>query len=350
MNRKTNYVRMIILALCCILGKGCTSDDKTKMTDTPSSGIINISVDESFKPVIEEHIKVYEGSYPNAQIIAHYKTEAECFKDLLKDTSTRMIIVTRGLNDREERYFLDSLNYVPVWDVIASDAIAIVVNIKSKDTVFTMDRLQKQLTGKLDVVDSTKKQYKKVIGDANFKVSGNTNYAIAANSYAAAKKETIVFDGLNATSTIRFAVDSILHGQQFDTSVVKAVKSSREVLEYVAANENAIGFVGISWIGNPEDTSQVNMLKKVKMAYVQCDRCLDSPYVKPTQLGILGERYPLVRGLYYVVKENYLGLGSGFANFLMYERGQLIFRRAYLGPRMGFVIRDVRINEKLKKD
>ncbi len=350
MSRKTNYFAALTLALFCTFVIGCSSNDKTKVTDSPSSGIINISVDESFKPVIEEHIKVYEASYPNAQIIAHYKPEAECFKDLLRDSSTRMIIVTRGLNDREERYFLDSLNYVPVWNDVASDAIAVVVNRKSTDTIFTMDRLRKQLAGQLNIVDSAKKQFKEVPGTVSFASTSNDKYAVLMNGYYEARKETIVFDGLSATSTVRFAVDSILHGQQFDTSVVKAVKTSQEVLEYVASNENAIGFIGISWIGNPEDTAQVNMLKKVKMAYVQCDRCADSPYVKPTQSGILSERYPLVRGLYYIVKENYFGLGSGFANFLQYERGQLIFKRAYLGPRMGFVIRDVRINEKLKKD
>ena len=317
MNKKTNFrtgygiAVICFLLMNCNLLTGCGSDDKTKVSDSLTKGKINISVDESFKPVIEEHIKVYEASYPDATIIAHYKPEAECFRDLLKDSATRMIIVTRGLNYREERFFIDSLNYVPVWNDVASDAITIVVNNKSTDTLFTIARLKKQLTGGLG------------------------------------KKETIVFDGLTATSTIRYAMDSILHGQPFDTSVVKAVKSSREVLEYVASNVNAIGFVGISWIGNPEDSAQVNMLKKVKMAYVECDKCADSPYVKPTQSGILSERYPLVRGLYYIVKENYNGLGSGFANFLQYERGQLIFKRAYLGARMGFTIRNVKIKEKL---
>jgi phosphate transport system substrate-binding protein len=52
------------------------------------------------------------------------------------------------------------------------------------------------------------------------------------------------------------------------------------------------------------------------------------------------KRYPMVRGLYYILKENYGGLGSGFANFMEYERGQLIFRRAYLGPnKINFNIR-----------
>ena len=343
MIKRSKLVQVVILAQCCAFAIGCSNGDKTKVTDSPSSGLINISVDESFKPVIEEHIKVYEGSYPNAHIIARYKPEAECFKDLLGDSSTRMIIVTRGLNPREERYFLDSLNYVPVWDEVASDAIAVVVNVKSTDTLFTMERLRKQMEGKLTDVESGSDHYK--VLSKKPVIANNSGSLI---NYAA-KKETIVFDGLNATSTIRFAMDSILLGMRFDTSVVKAVRSSREVLEYVALHENAIGFVGISWIGNPEDSSQVNMLKKVKIAYVQCNRCVDSPYVKPTQSGILSERYPLVRGLYYIVKENFFGLGSGFVNFLQYERGQLIFRRAYLGPRMGFVIRDVRLNEKLKK-
>ena len=157
----------------------------------------------------------------------------------------------------------------------------------------------------------------------------------------------MVFDGLNATSTVRFAIDSILHGGKFDTSVVKAVKNSKEVLNYIADNTNAIGLVGISWIGNPEDTAQVKMLNRVKIAYVECKVCDSTPYIKPTQQSILTKRYPLVRGLYYIVKENFDGLGAGFAGFLKYERGQLLFRRAYLGPIMDFNIRSVKINQNL---
>jgi phosphate transport system substrate-binding protein len=227
-----------------------------------------------------------------------------------------MIIATRGLSPREEDYFKNNFGYVPIWNDVASDAIVVVVNGKSNDTLFTIERLKQQL-------------------------SGSPNNAVGG------KKQTFVFDGLNATSIVRFAVDSILKGGHFDSSIVKAVKNSREVLDYVATDENAIGFVGISWIGNPEDSAQVNMLKKVKMAYIKCEHCTDSPYVKPTQLGILTKRYPLVRGLYYIVKEKNAGLGTGFISFLKNERGQLIFRRAYLGHKMSFAIRDVKINEKL---
>ena len=290
---------------------GCNDKVNKTPTDTITSGTIHISVDESFKPVMEEQIRVYERSFPNAHIIAQYKTEADCFKDFFNDTLNRMVIVTRGLRDDEDAYALDSLKYYPHWDNIASDAITIIVNGKSNDTLFTMERLRDQLAGKIN------------------------------------RNQKIVFDGLNATSTVRFVMDSILKGKQFDTSVVQAVKGSEQVIDYVANTENAIGFVGISWVGNPEDSAQVKMLNKVKIAYVACEVCNERPYVKPMQASILTRRYPLVRGLYYVLKENFDGLGTGFVNFLNQERGQLIFRRAYLGTRMDFGIRRVKINQKL---
>ncbi len=313
MNRKnlrqvTIFGLLFFTTVFYISGCNQKSNDKS---DTVKSGSIHISVDESFKPVMEEQIRVFEKSFPDAHIIAEYKTEADCFKDLYNDTVNRMIIVTRGLRNEEDEYFFNTLKYRPKWDNIANDAIALIVNSKSNDTVFTFERLKNQL-------------------------SGLTN-----------RDQKIVFDGLNATSTVRFVMDSILKGQKFDTTVVQAVKSSREVIDYIAKTENAIGFVGISWIGNPEDSAQVALLKKVKIAYVSCLVCDSVPFVKPMQESILTRRYPLVRGLYYICKENYDGLGTGFINFLNQERGQLIFKRAYLGTRMEFGVRKVKINQKL---
>ncbi len=309
-------VSVFAVMMLAIFLTACGSKPKQgNITDSPTSGTINISVDESFKPVIDEQIKVYEALYPGTKINAFYKPEADCLRDLIRDSATRMIIITRGLSRKEEKYFEDSIGFVPIWDRVATDAMAIVVNKKSNDSVFSLGRLQKQLTGQM----------------------GN--------------KQQIVFDGLNATSTVRYAIDSILKGGKFDTTVVKALKNSTEVLNYVAENVDAIGIVGNSWIGNPEDTAELAMLKRVKIAYVKCETCPDSPYVKPSQFSIMALRYPMVRGLYYIVKENFHGLGSGFMSFMKYERGQLIFRRAYLWPgKIDFNIRTVKINEELKKD
>ena len=309
---KKKYSFLVLCISCFVFFYACSNSPTINPAlDSPTSGSISITVDESFKPVIEQQIKIYEADFPGTKINALYKSEADCFRDLYYDSATRMVIVTRGLSKKEAKFFQDTIAYSPPSDPIAWDAISIVVNKNSTDTLFTLQKLQQLLIGK-----------------------GNKN-------------QSIIFDGLNATSTVRFVTDSILKGQPFDTAVVKAAKNSREVLNLVSQNQNAIWLVGISWIGNPEEKEQIEMLKKVKIAYVQCAICDSTPYVKPTQASILTKRYPLVRGLYYILKENYSGLGSGFASFLKYERGQLVFRRAYLGPRMDFEIRNVLIKEKL---
>jgi phosphate transport system substrate-binding protein len=314
--QKKNILKAVCLALVALVFfASCNEEEKINhATDTPKSGSIDISVDESFKPVMEEQIAMYESSFPGTKINAHYKTEADCIKDFFKDSANRLVIVTRGLTSNEEKYMIDSIGFNPGWQEVATDAIAVIVNKNSKDTFFSLQDLQLRLTGKIK------------------------------------KEQTLVFDGLNRTSTVRFIQDSILKGKTFDTTVVRAVKNSDEVIDYIATHENAIGFVGINRIGNPEDPKQVNLLKKVKIGLVQCDLCDDKPYILPTQQSILNRRYPLVRGLHYIIKENFTGLGSGFVAFLKYERGQLIFRRAYLGSIMNFNVRNVNLNQKPSKN
>ncbi len=269
---------------------------KPKPGDTGESGTIRISVDETFKPIIEEQIRVFEASWPKAKIIAEYKPEAECWNDLLKD-STRMVIVTRKLTTAENSYYYDSVGMYPRSGVLAHDAVALLVNKSNKDSVFEKQDIVDLLTGK-----------------------SNLPYGL-------------VFDGVKATSTVRFAIDSILKGGQLYTASITAARSSREVVAYIASNPGYIGFVGVSWIGNPEDSSQLRMFNKLRIAWLPCDSCEEPGFfTKPWQEEILTKRYPYVRDLVYVLKENHEGLGKAFVNFMMSDRGQLIFRRGYLVP------------------
>ncbi|MDP4284083.1 MAG: substrate-binding domain-containing protein [Bacteroidota bacterium] len=307
MNIRSNHINGTVLFLVLwLFFAGCQENKRTDL-DTPTSGTIHISVDESFKPVIDSEIQVFEALNPKAKIIAEYKSEAACFADLLKD-STRMIIVTRGLTNEEEKYYHEKFSFLPSWSKVANDAIAVIVNNDAPDSIFLMS----QIRGILD---------------------GSTG-----------DKQLAVFDGLSGTSTARFAIDSILRGKPLDPKKVFAEKNTQDVINYVEKNKNVLGFVGVSWIGNPDDSSQLSFLTKVKIASLECN-CPEKTFVKPYQANIMTKRYPLVRGLYYILKENYDGLGSGFANFLTYERGQLIFRRAYLGPaKINFYIRTATLN------
>ncbi|MFZ9660730.1 MAG: PstS family phosphate ABC transporter substrate-binding protein [Chitinophagaceae bacterium] len=298
-------IMFILFLFSCGDGKKQTANISD---DTLSSGIIHISVDESFKPIIDSQLKVFLTLYPKANVITHYKPEAECLKDLLYD-SIRMVIVTRGLTEGEAAFFTDTLGFTPRYGKMASDAIAVVMNKKSKDSIFS-------------------------VSDIRSILSGSSFY-----------KYRPVMDGNRATSTVRFLLDSVLRGQKFSKEV-QAAATSEDVIDYVSGHADAMGFVGVSWIGNKEDSTQLSFLNKVNIANLQCANCDKEVFVKPYQANIVLKRYPLVRGLHYILKENYAGLGSGLVNFLTHEKGQLIFKRAYLAPaRMALQVRQAGIEE-----
>ncbi len=262
--------------------------------DTIANNTIYISVDESFQPVITEQLKVFQSSFPGTTVVTEYKPEADCLRDLQKD-SNKMVIISRELSRDETKFFEGKLGYKPEFGQLAKDAVAVIVNSNNPDSIFTVLELKELLGG------------------------------------ASAKRLNVAIDGNTATSTVRYLRDSLLKGASFAKNITGA-QNSEDLINYIATTSTAIGFIGVSWVTNPQSRQQEQALTKVKMALIECGNCEKDVYAKPSQQTITFNQYPLVRGLYYVLKENYAGMGSRFVNFLSTERGQLIFKRALLVP------------------
>lgn len=300
-------IAAIVLGVCWIAGCKSYKQQQDELPDNKDRGTIYVSADESFKPIIDEQVKIYEDRHPDTHIIVRYKPEAECLNDLETD-SVRMVIVTRSFTTDEKAFLVDSLKVAPESIIIARDAIAVIVHPDAPDSLFTMTDIQAILRGRFN------------------------------------KKLIPVFDGVKATSTVRFIIDSVLHGDSL-TPEAMAARSSEGVIDYVSKNPGVIGFVGISWIGNPEDSTQLSFLKKVRIASLESTD-IPGAYVKAYQANIHKKRYPMVRDLVYILKENHKGLGHGFAYFMTGDIGQLIFQRAYLVPaQKSFNVRPVRLKE-----
>ena len=65
----------------------CRHKPKDGLTDTYTSGVIAIAADESFRPIVQEEIDVFEGLFPLAGIVPRYVTEVEAINLLLKDSA-----------------------------------------------------------------------------------------------------------------------------------------------------------------------------------------------------------------------------------------------------------------------
>jgi phosphate transport system substrate-binding protein len=274
-----------------------------KVTDTLTSGSINISVDETYKPIMDEELKVFMSTYPEAKITINYKPESEAIKDYLTG-KTKLVIVSRELTEEEKKYCLENKN-VPSSLVLAKDAVAVVLHKKAKDTTFSKVQLRGILAGQNQ------------------------------------QKYTVVFDNAGS-STLRFIKDSIMKGEPLSKNLY-AAKGNQEVIQYVLKNPEAIGFVGLSYISDTMDSTAERFSTDVRIAGILNDST--QQFYQPYQADIALKLYPLVRKMNYIKNETYPGLATGFSNFLASDVGQLIMGKARLVPmRMSIVIREAAIN------
>ncbi len=288
-------IRVFPILFCLVL----VSCGETSEIDTPVSGRINISCDESLMNVFESETETFESLYPDAHIEVSYKPEAELFVDLIQDSS-RLIIASRKLNKSEEEYFR-KIEIIPHQIKICLDAVALIVNNTSNDTMFTLSELKEILEGKSENINS--------VGPANM---------------------LVVFD--NQSSGIVRYIENYF-GIKLGKNVF-AVKSNREVINYVTKNKNTLGLIGVNWISDKDDEKVKGFLKSVKIVALNNSLLAgsDDEFQKPYQAYIAIKSYPLVREFYIISREARSGLGSGFTAFAAGEKGQRIILKSGLVP------------------
>lgn len=308
-----------ILSLALVLFVSCKQQNKDRFTDTLTSGVIPITVDETFEPIIQEEIDVFEAIYQDAGIVPQFTSELDAINLLLKD-SVRLAITTRPLSSKEEAY-LKSKKFEPHSYKLALDGIALIVNRNNPDTLITVDQFRQILIGK-----ATKWN----------EVYPNSNLG----------KITLVFDNPNS-STVRYAIDSICGGLPLSENL-NAQKKNIEVLNYVAKNPSAIGVIGVNWLSNKIDTTNLTFNDVVRVMSVSNEAIAteDNSY-KPYQAYLYYGDYPLTRNVYIINNDPRTSLPSGFTSFLTSDKGQRIILKSGLVP----VTQPIRVvnvkNEKL---
>lgn len=287
-----NRISIILFFMICILIINSCGNSNAP-TDTPTTGNLKISVDETYKPLIESEIKTFESIYSYAKISVSYKSELEAFNDLMNDT-IKLIIVPRSLNKDELAQF-EKWEIVPKVTKIAVDAIAVICSKDVSDSTITFRQLRL-------LIDSNNQNMK-------------------------SKKLKVVFDHDNS-STISFLREKI--GVNSFSKNCYALDSSKAVLNYIALNKQTVGIIGVNWISDLDDSTNVNFLKSVKVLEVSENDSSES--YKPYQGYIAKKLYPMYREVYIISKEAYTGLGTGFTAFIASERGQRIVLKFGLVP------------------
>jgi phosphate transport system substrate-binding protein len=282
---------LLFLIVMSFFSIGCkTSNENATEIDTPTSGEITVSVDETLQPIAEAQVDIFQHQYPNAKINLRYRAEADCINDLFKD-SCKLIFLGRTLKEAEMKAFKEN-TFNPPHLKVATDAIALVVNAKNRDTAFTYPQILKILRGE-------DKQYN-IVFDNQF--SGTVSYI------------------LNLT------------GQKTMPKNTYAMKSNLEAVNYVASHENTMGIIGWSWISDSDDPKTRDYLSKIRLVSISSKDDKEPGFHKPYQLNLAQGKYPLSREVYIIQRERRNGLAAGFTSFVSNDIGQTIILKSGLLP------------------
>ena len=282
----------------------CQSKVKDKFTDTYTAGVIPIAVDINFQPIIQEELDVFEAIYPKAGIVPTYTNEGDAINLLLKD-SVRLVIATRPLSVNEEA-LLKSKKFSPHSYKLATDGVALIVNNHNPDSLITVSQIRDIFTGQ----------------------KTNWNEIFPKSKLG---KIQVVFDNTNS-STVRYAIDSICGGQPLSTNLY-AKKTNLEVIDLVSKSPNSIGIIGVNWLGNHKDTTNLSFKDEVRVMAVSSESVatVENSY-KPFQAYLFYGYYPLTRTVFIILNDPRSSLPSGLTKFLTSDRGQRIILKSGLVP------------------
>jgi phosphate transport system substrate-binding protein len=282
----------------------CGKLNRNPYSDTPTTGIINIGVDETFKNITDAELMVFGGIYTYTKITPIYATEEQCLNMLIAD-SVRLILAYRPLHESEKEIFRNR-QITPRELKIAKDAIAVIVHPENADTLLTMKVLKGILTGQIN----------------------NWNQI---NENSASGNIDLIFDN-KKSSILQFVVDSIC-GDAALSKNAYALDSTVDVVNYVAGHRNAIGFIGVSLVSDTDDSTQMSFLKRIKVASLsKNDQPSADNSFKPYQAYIYNGDYPLIRDVWAINAEPRNGLATGFTSFLASDRGQRIILKSGIIP------------------
>jgi len=283
--------RFLGLVVFVFLFAMCNQKSKNESDkETILKGNLDITVDETVKPIVDDQVAVFEGTYYGAKIAVKPKSEAELINDLLNQKA-KVVVTARNLTQEELSRFEKS-KIKPRVTPFATDAIAFVTNKSNNDTLIALKT----------VIDF---------------MQGKTNTGIKG----------LVFDNPNS-STVRY-MKELAKVKDVPKTGVFSFKTNDEVIKFVSENDGMIGVVGVNWLSQPSP-NMIDIIKKINVLSVK--GLNDTKYYNPTQNDLAEVKYPLARDLFIINCQGYSGLGMGLSSFIAGDIGQRIVLKSGLLP------------------
>jgi phosphate transport system substrate-binding protein len=296
-------ISFLLIGILPILLISCNSGKPKEIPDSPTSGNIKISVDESFQPLIDTEVYTFTSLYQRAQINPEYKPEFDVVNDFMDD-SVKLIVTSKKLSDSQLQYLREDL-IIGRTITFAYDALALITNKENLDTLVTYNNIRDIFKGKVN----------------NWK---------DINAKSKLGRISVIFDS-NKSGNIRYFKELFEISDSLGNNFY-AVNSNAEVIDFVSKNPAAMGIISVNWISDKDDAASRNFIKKVNVLAVSQQFVNDGSYYRPAQGSIANKSYPFIREVYLISRETHRGLGSGFIQWATSQQGQTIVLKSGLVP------------------
>jgi phosphate transport system substrate-binding protein len=297
------FLRRILLVAGLVLGILSCKDKNKPLDETPTRGKIRISVDESYKLIIDAEVYTFTYKYPYAEITPQYKPEYDVISDFMND-SVQVIVTSKKLADDQVEYLRQQLIIVKTV-TFAWDALAIIVNKENPDTLLNYSTIE-------DIFHGRVTSWKEI------------------NPESKLDKISVIFDNTRSGNVRYFKEKFEITGDLPDN--IYAVTNNEEVIDHISHDVNSMGIISVNWISDKNDSLSMSFINKIQVVAVSRPYMDESTWYLPYQGSIYDKSYPFTREVYLVSRETFTGLGSGFIAWVAGEQGQKIVLKSGLVP------------------
>lgn len=301
-------IAVLIVSFSIVLACKDKLNADSNNQETILTGEMNLFVDQTVESLVQGQIDVFESQY-KAKIHLTAKTESEIVNDLLSG-KTNMAVLTRRLTQEEENYFHNK-NVIPRISHFASDAVVFIRNKKNNDTLLDLQEVYNLLHEKPSSLKS------------------------------------LVFE--NPNSSVVTYMNRWAQVSNKKKNNIYSLNSTKEVMEFVANNPDAVGVIGMDAVAEPfpELQSLAENLNILAVKNVK-NKMSSDLYYKPNQANLGKGLYPLKRSIYVLNYQGFAGLGTGFASFVVGDIGQRIVLKSNLLP-ITIPERNINIRKEINK-
>lgn len=297
---KNTYIIFGFLALLFLID-GCSYD---QMKSKTTIGELTVGVDESIAQVVKRESAEFMRLNPDSKITVQVKTSKEVIADLANG-NLKTILTGRDLTDEEKNIFTANKTEFKK-SKFALDGIGVIVNNTNKLTKLNFNELKRIFTGQTT-------EWGEMDGDNKDVSKGKIKVFIA-------RKNSAIHDVF---------MQKVLNGTEFaKTDLI--CSTSVQMLNEIKKDENAIGFIAMSWVTISNDTLDTSV-KALKIAPVDSTGRIGD-YVGLHQAYIADKSYPLLTEDYIFSTDYSMNLSVGFMSFVLSYDGQKIVLSSGLVP------------------